>query len=148
MSGINRRIGLGCTLSVDPTGSTAYQAIGAIVDGFKGPSAKAETVDITLLSDGYKQFGKSHTDPGETTFMIAYDPDDTSSATLAGLLAPTQTPANWQITYGPGTGGAGTVTTETFKAHLTGMSREVAKDKFLTCEITLKNTGNPGYHGD
>lgn len=145
---VNRRIGLGFTLGVDPTGSTSYTTLGAIVSGFKGPNAKADVADISILADTYKQFAKSQIDPGEYTFTIAYDPDDTTTSTLITCFKSVTPPAPaWVITYPAGSTGAGTIVSEPFAAHLVGLGREVEKDKLVTCEITLKVTGTPGLHG-
>ncbi len=146
---LNRRIGLGFTLAVDTAGGTTFVTLGSIVDGWKESGSKADTADISILSDKYKQKSKGQIDPGDVTFSIAYDPDDATSTTLITAFSSTSaTPPNWQITYPSGTGGAGTTTTETFKGHLTGLGREVMKDKLVVCEVTITKTGDPGFHGD
>ena len=84
---VNKRIGLGFTLSVDPLGGTSYTTIGAIVDGFGESEAKAMMVETAILTDVFITKSKSQVDPGEVTFIIAYDPDEASSVLLNQLLA-------------------------------------------------------------
>lgn len=142
---VNKRIGYGMTLGCDPNGGTSYTTLGAIVDGLKDGDAKADTADTTLLADTYKTKSKGQVDPGEASFTIAYDPDEATSTTLATLLGTASaTPPTWIVTLPAGTLGSGSITTKTFAGHLTGMGREIMKDKMITCNITITKTGNPG----
>ncbi len=146
---LNRRIGLGFVLSADPAGGTSYTALASIVDGWDEAEAKADTADTSILADTYKTKSKSQIDPGSITLEIAYDPDDATTTTIITMFkSVSATPPNWQISYPAGTGGAGVVVAETFKAHLTGMGRTFKKDKLLIAKITLTKTGDPGFHGD
>ncbi len=142
---VNKRIGLGVTLACDPAGGSSYTTLGAIVDGLAESEAKADMADTSILADTWKTKSKSQVDPGEVTYTIAYDPDEATSTTLATLLASVSAvPPTWRVTYPSGTLGAGSVTTKTFAAHLSGMGRETKKDKMIVCAITLTKTGNPG----
>jgi hypothetical protein len=146
---LNRRIGLGFTLAVDASGGSSFTTLGSIVDGLKEEQAKAEMVDTSVLADLYKTKSKSQIDPGGFTLMIAYDPDDATTTALVAIFKNTSAvPPNWRISYPSGTQGAGIVQTETFKAHLSAMGREIVRDKMITCEITLTKTGTIGYNGE
>ncbi len=139
---LNRRTGYGHTLSVDAANGTSFTVLGAIVGGWSGPKIKKDAPDITVLSDTYKQYGVSQIDGGEVTFQIMWDPDEASSTTVNTLLAQmNQVPANWKVTYGAGPQGSGTIVTETFHAHVVGVSKEVKVGNALVSEITLKITG-------
>lgn len=143
---VNKRIGLGILLAVDTAGGTTFVNLGAIVTAPSSSEAKADTAELTLLNDIIKEKAKGQIDPGEVTFQIAYDPDEASTTLLKTMLEtiPT-TPPNWRITFPAGTLGAGTITTKTFTAHMTGMGEEFEKDKMLICPITLTKTGQTGF---
>ncbi len=143
---VNKRAGFGVTLSVDPTGGTSYTTLAAIVDGVSESDAKATTVDTTLLSETFMTNTKTQIDPGEVTFTIAYDPDETTSVLLKALhTSVNPVPPAWLITYPYGVLGSGSITTKGFFAHLTGLSREQKKDGMIVQNVTLKKTGNPGF---
>ena len=145
----NRRIGLGFTISVSPTGTAGtYTGIGSLINSPQGPGAKADTVDVSLLSDTYKQKAKGQVDSGDVTFSIMYDPDDTSTTTLTALLTQTTTIPAWKVGYPAGTNGAGTVTTETFSGPLVGFSRKASKTGKIEAEITIAVSGGAGYTGE
>jgi hypothetical protein len=142
---LNRRIGLGVTIAVDASGGTSFTTLGNVVDGAKEGGTKAQTGDVSILADTFMQFAKGQIDPGEKTFTIAYDPDDSNFTVLKTLHDQIQTtPPNWQISLPSGTLGAGSTTTKTYKGFVVGMGREIAKDKLLTLEVTVKKTGDPG----
>lgn len=143
---LSKRIGLGVTLGVDTAGGTSYTTLAAVVDGLNEGESKATMVDTTVLSDTFMTKSKSQIDPGEVTLTIAYDPDEATSVTLKTLHASTSaTPPTWLITLPSGTLGAGTITTKSFAAHLSGMGREIKRDGMIVCSITLTKTGNPGF---
>ena len=126
-----RRIGLGVTLSVNAV------VIGSIVDGFAGPDCKADEVDTTILSETFKTFAKSQIDPGQLTFVIAYDPNYTDTTSLNTLLA-SGASATWLVTYPTAT------LTETFSGYVSGLSREIKKDGLCQATLTIKISGDPG----
>jgi len=139
---INRRVGFGNTLGVDSTGGTSFVTLGAVIDGWKGPGAKKEAIDISVLSDADKQFGVGQKDWGEVTFSIMYDPDETTTTTLETLFnSVSQVAANWRVTYGTGSTGSGTIKTRTFLGHVVGLSPEVKVNEHLMCEVTVKVSG-------
>src|SRR4051812_19902213 len=117
---VSRRIGLGFALAVDSAGGSSFTDIGAIVDGLKEAEAKAETVDISILTDTHKPIAKGQSTSGDATLVVAYDPDDSTTQllkTLHDMTSATQaTPPTWRITFPAGTGGAGSITTKTFSA--------------------------------
>lgn len=142
---LNRRIGLGVTIGVDSAGGTNFTTLGSIVDGAKEGGTKADVADISILADTHKQKAKGQIDPNEVTITIAWDPDDATSTVLKSLHdSVSATPPNWQISLPSGTQGAGSTTTKTFKGFVTGMGREIMKDKLITAEVTITKTGDPG----
>lgn len=139
------RTGLGFTLGVDPTGGTSFTTIASLVAPPKRSGVKADTPDVTILSDQFKQFAKSQIDPGSLTYSIAYDPNDTVTTTLNSLLTQITPTPKWQISYPAGTGSGAM---ESFKAHLAEISQTIEVDKLVTAEITLKVSGAPGFAGE
>ena len=132
-------------LSVDPDGTSpyTYTDLGAIVAGINGPDAKGDDVDCSILADTFKVFKRAGVDPGNITFTICYDADDTGSTQVLNDLLDSVSyiPAYWKITF-PDTG-TGTKT-ENFSGFVTGLSRETQKDAMIIANITIKITGNPG----
>ncbi len=142
---LNRRIGLGVTLGVDAAGGSSYTTLGNVVDGLKEGGSKADVADISILADTFKAKAKGQIDPNEVTLTVAYDPDDSNYVILKTLHDGIQTtPPTWLISLPSGTLGAGTITTKGFAGFVTGLGREIMKDKLLTCEVTITKTGNPG----
>ena len=133
------RVGLGCTIGWDSTGGTSYVVIGSVVDGDKVES-KWKTANITLLSQKAERFSKTSYDPGQFKFTVIYDPLSTEYANLkTSFLAANSVAPNWQISFvDAGTGNGSGATTDTFAAHIIGLSRDVKKAEFLMCEITLQ----------
>jgi len=140
---LTKRIGLGITLAVDTTGGTTFVDLASIVDGFTS-DAKAKDVDTSLLTDTFDTFLKGPIDGGTVTLTIAYSPEDTNTTKILGGLfySMSQTLANWQITY-PAVG-AGTAQNETFLGYVSSMSRAVKRDGYLTSQVTIKVSGDPG----
>ena len=139
-----KRIGHGSTLGVDPAGGAAFTTLGNIVSGWSGPSADSDEIETTVLSDDFKTFAKGQRDGGEVTFQVAYDPDDTSSQTLADLYAGCDT-ATWQATFVSACA-AGSVT-ETFSGWLKGLSITVDKGSLTVADVTIRVSGDPGFTG-
>lgn len=79
MASYNKTAGYDVSLSFDPANGTNFTVLGHVVDGFKGQTAKADFADTTLLSDKYKTFLPTSVDPGELSFSIGYDPQDTGA---------------------------------------------------------------------
>jgi hypothetical protein len=102
----------------------------------------------SLLTEVFDTKSKCSIDPGELQLEIAYDPNDTNTyqllATQFGIV--NAVAPNWQITF-PSVGeGSGDVRTETFKAHVAGLGREIKKDDFCTVKVTLAITGDAGFY--
>lgn len=147
---LQRRIGLGVTLAVDIAGGANYNTLGAIVNAIKNSGTKADTADISILSDIWKQFAKGQIDPGEYDFEIAYDPGDNTVGTNTTARLQTMHAATGVNTYpfqltmpaiaSPGTNVAQTIN---FSAHLISMGATFEKDKLIVAPIKLKVSGNP-----
>ena len=133
---LEKRIGLGQTLSVDGTALSC-----AIIDGWSGPDTSADDVETTVLCDNYKTFQRGQIDPGTAQFVIAYDPNDTASQALAALYASGDV-ATWTITYSDE--GSGTAT-ESFDGYINGLSREISKGSLVQCTVSIKVSDDPGY---
>jgi hypothetical protein len=137
---LERRVGLGYTLSVDPTGGTTFAVLGSIVDAIDGPDAKKDDIDISILADIKKFFSPGQLDAGVVTFQIAYDPADTDTHTLATLLNSTSTTlANWKINH------SGTSNQETFLGYVNGFARKTGKGKLVVADVSIKVSGDTGY---
>jgi hypothetical protein len=108
-------------------------------------STKVEFGETTLLSDQFSTFLPANTDPGEPTFVLAYDPADSQYQLLTGFLA-AGTACAFQIQFL--NAGDGNTSTEQFQAYVGGLGREFEKKSLLQCPITLRGTGDPGYAGD
>ena len=145
---IEKRVGMGCTISWDSAGGTSYTVIGSVVDGDKN-EAKAKTAKTALLSEFWDTFAKVSADPGEFKFTIVYDPGASEYHSLATSLAQIDATApTWQLSFpdnGLGFGSGSGAVVETFAGLVIGLSREIKKDDFLVAEVTIKLTGNPGF---
>ncbi len=150
---LQRRMGLGVTLGVDIAQSTNYTALGNIVNAIKNNGTKADTADLSILSDTYKQFGKGQIDPGEWDFEIATDPLDNSAAsantfarilTMHAATGVNTYPFSLQLPSIPSPGSA-TVAYCNFAAHVIGVGMSVEKDKLIVTPVKLKVSGNPGF---
>lgn len=139
---LTKRIVYGSTLAVDTSGGSSYTTLGNIVDGWDGPSAERSVIDTSVLADEYITKAPGQIDPGEVTFVIAYDPADANTNELeidGGVYS-------WQANYKDSTSAA--TETETFDGFVS--SKGVAatgKDGLVTCSITITITGNPGLTG-
>ncbi len=145
---LQRRIGLGVTLSADDASAGNYVALGSIVDGFKHGGAKAKVVDASIITDTYERVGKGQVNPGEITLMIAYDPtaSTTTSARLKAMLAITgfDTGTNFKIVY-PACGTENAAINKTFLGYVTQLGVEVDRGKMITMPVTIAVDGDPGF---
>lgn len=140
---MDKRIGYGCTLGVDPAGGVTFTTIAAIIDGWSGPDTSADDVETTVLGDKYKTFARAQIDPGTVQFEIAYDPANATNQTLVDLYDSGDV-ASWQITFNDvGNGSA----TETFNGYVNSFSREMTKGSLVKATISIKVSGDPGYTG-
>ena len=146
---LQRRIGLGITLGVDPAGGTNFSVLGAVVNTIVFSGAKKTIVDISLLSDLFMPKGASQIDPGKVAFEIAYDKNDAGNT---GLLQTTWdgagstgvTPATWQLTV-PAAGAENTGWVSNFAGWCSGMGVAVDKGKMLVATVEVDISGNPGF---
>jgi len=138
-----KRIGYGCTLGCDPTGGTSYAVLGAIVDGWKGPEAKADEADTSILVDKWKNSQPAQVDPGSMTFQIAYSPEDTGTTTVLTGLLTSGVVAGWEVTL-PAVS-PGTAQTKTFSGYVSGFSPDVKKANLVVADVTVRVSGNPGF---
>jgi hypothetical protein len=90
-------------------------------------------------SSNYRTFVAGLLDPGEVTFSLVYDPTAASHTRLARYMGNRYT-ATWKVME---TSSGGTLTT--FTGHVKGMSREIPMDDVVTCDVTIKVSGKPGY---
>lgn len=134
---LNKKIGYGWVLSIDPAGGTSYTALANVVDGWSGPKTKARTPDTSVLADFWDTFMKEGCDPGEITFDVALDPEDTNYILLNTALANTSAPAAFQIDPPAATA------MNVFQGWITSLSPEVRKGALAKAEVTIKVTGNP-----
>ena len=140
----DRRIGFGVTLEIQPDGSTVYTSL-EIVDTIDGPETAADEIETTLRGDTFKKYEKGQVDPGQVTFDIAYDPDDTSTTVLTNLLTASGCAlATFRLTY-PITCNTTTTTQETFTGFVAGLGRSVPKDGLITMPVTIRVDGDPGF---
>jgi hypothetical protein len=78
-------------------------------------------------------------DPGEVTASLVYDPTDASHTRLARYMKNRIT-ANFKICE-VSTGGS----VSSFTGYIKAMSREIPMDDVITCDVTFKVSGLPGY---
>jgi len=111
------------------------------VRSISGPGVSGSDVDTTTLdsSSNYRTFVGGLLDPGELTFSLVYDSTAATHALIAHLMGERHTAA-WKVCIGST---AGTATS--FTGHIKGMSREIPLDDLITCDVTVKVTGLPGY---
>ena len=132
-----KRIGYGVTL--ETTTSTGTLSI-AYCRNIDGPSADINDVDTTTLDStgGFRTFIAGLIDGGEVTTELMYDPTVESHKTL-GTRFKARTLHTWTIT--DPTTAAGSA----FSGYIKSMSRAIPLDDVVTCSVTFKVSGNPGY---
>lgn len=145
---LQKRIGLGFTLGMDPTGGSTFVVLGAIVDGLDEDGGSMDIADMSILSDTYKTKAGGQIDPGKATFQIAYD--GSANNTTAGRLAAARaitgvvSPA-FQRTY-PAANGQNSFT-ENFSGWVTKLGKAIKKDKMIVQAVEIDISGNPGTAG-
>lgn len=134
-----KTIGYGSVLAVTTTSASDLN-IGQIRN-ISGPGVSANDVDTTCLdsSTNYRTFACGLLDPGEVSFGVVYD---STSATMAYIThcMNDRLSKTFKIYHGSTAGDE-----DTFTAYVKGMSREIPLDDVITCDITLKVSGAPGY---
>jgi hypothetical protein len=140
---VEKRVGLGITIGVDFSGGTSYATVVSLVDAGK-VEAKADTVKTSLLSDVIHTWSKTGVDGGDLVITIAYDPLFSEYTNFQNALTlMNSAPPGFQISLpDAGTGNGSGAATEAFKAHVTGVGKELKREGFLTCDVTLKSYGN------
>ena len=149
---LQRRIGLGITLAVDLAGGTNYNTLGAIVNAVKHGGTKKDVVDISILSDFWKQYAVGQCDPGEIDFEIAFDPGDNTALSNTNARLTTMHATSgvnafpFQLSI-PAVASPGTNTAQliNFSAHVTSVGMAIEKEKMLIAPVKLKLSGNPGF---
>lgn len=136
-----KRIGLGCSLAILNTTSTAYTTLAGLMS-IAGPSASGDDVDTTTLDNStgtthWKTFQRGQVDPGETQLTLSYSSTETANKMLGGALK-MGTVRTWKVTMGS--------TYETFTGYIKSMGREIGgAANMITRSVTMKITGNPGF---
>lgn len=119
--------------------ATSTGEIGQLT-AISGPGVDFGDVDTTTMdsSSNYRTFVPGLGDPGEVTLSMVYDPALASHKILAEA-AVNRTTKVFTVYHGSSTGD-----TDTFSAHVKGISREIPMDGLITSDVTLKLTGLPG----
>ena len=136
---MSKLFGYGSVLQVTTT--TGDLAIGQVTN-ISGPGTDAADVDTTTMdsSSNFRTFVPGLIDPGELTFSLAYDPALTSHKRLAYYHGQRQTKA-FKLYHGTTAAGD----EDAFSGHVKSLGREIPMDNLITCDVTLKITGKPGY---
>lgn len=136
-----KNVGYGSVLIVCSTSDGTTENNIASVRSISGPGVSANDIDTTTLdsSSNYRTFAAGLLDPGELTFSLVYDPTAATHKRLARYMK-NRISANWKVCE---TSTAGTV--QSFSGYVKGMSREIPMDDVITCDVTVKVSGIPGY---
>lgn len=135
---LNKKIGYGFVISIDPAGGTAWDALGNVVDGYSGPNSQARAVDTSVLSDFWDTFAKEGANPGQVTFDVAYDCDDADYDALCDALESASAIA---VKIDP----PASTNDQIFNALVIGVGPEVRKGALAKAAITLQVTGDPDH---
>ena len=82
-------------------------------------------------------------DPGTVTFPVIYDPADSMHKRLAFYHGTTDTSLQnriYKVYHASSTGDS-----DSFTAYVKNLGREIPMDDVISCDITLKVSGIPGY---
>lgn len=136
---MTKRVGYGSVLIVATT--TGGEVNVAQIRNISGPGVSGNDIDTTTMdsSSNYRTFTAGLLDPGEISFTLVYDPTAASHTRLARYMG-SKYLATWKVAE---TSSAGTLTT--FSGYVKGMSREIPMDDVITCDLTVKLSGKPGY---
>lgn len=134
-----KTIGYGSIITVATSTSGTLEL--AQLRGISGPGVSGNDVDTTTLdsSSNYRTFVGGLLDPGEVTFQLIYDSTSITHARLAYYMG-----QKLQKTYTVYHGSSGG-DSDAFLAHVKGMSREIPLDDVISCDVTMKVSGKPGY---
>ena len=127
---IEKYVGATAVLSVDPAGGASFsQVLGVIVN--KLPAQRKENVDVTAIDDTTGDSRQGIEEPGEFSFDIFWDPDDTVHGSLQTLYGSGDSAA-WKLVL---TDGSSTLTI-TWSGHLVELDRQpVNKSSGLVARI-------------
>jgi hypothetical protein len=136
-----KTIGYGSVLLVCSTSNGTTENKIAAVRSISGPGVSGNDVDTTTLdsSSNFRTFTPGLLDPGELTISMIYDPTDVGHKRLTRYMG-SRINANFKVCE---TSTAGTV--QSFSGYVKGMSREIPMDDVITCDVTIKVSGLPGY---
>lgn len=115
----------------------------AEVKGITGPSMTSGVVDVTSFSspNNYREFLATLKDPGQLTFVINFNPSNTTHDTLKDDFDD-QLTHNYRIEFPDGVAFA-IDTTCTLPCILTGYEISAQLEAAVEANITLKVTGEP-----
>lgn len=134
-----KTVGYGSIITVATSTSGTLEL--AQLRNISGPGVSGNDVDTTTLdsSSNYRTFVGGLLDPGEVTFQMIYDSTSITHARLAYYMR-TRLTKTYTIYHGSSAGD-----TDAFVAFVKGMAREIPLDDVITCDVTMKVTGIPGY---
>lgn len=133
-----KAIGFGSVLAVTTTtGETNI----AQVRNISGPDVDFDDVDTTCMdsSSNYRTFIPGLGNPGQVTFDLAYSSTVLTHKRLAFYMGQRSSKT---FTFYPNSSGGDA---DAFSAYVKSMGREVPLDDLITCSVTLKLSGKPGY---
>ena len=134
-----KSIGYGSVLMVNST--TGGEVNVAQVRSISGPGVSFNDVDTTCLdsSSNYRTFVAGLGDPGELSFSLVYDSTATSMSLLTRHMK-NRTSTTFKVAEGSS---GGTLTS--FSGYVKAMGREIPMDDVISCDVTVKVSGLPGY---
>lgn len=136
---MSQALGMGTTLEFSEDSGSNWTSVGQIVDTIDN-EVSVEEGETTLLGDTYKSYLPADIDPGELSFSIALDNDDSTNQNLVDLLEE-RTVVSWRVTYPNST------TADVFNGFVKSLSRTVAKRSMLVRNVGIRLTGDPGLTG-
>lgn len=106
-----------------------------------GPNTAADDIDETTLDSTSicRDFQQGLVNSGEVALALVYDPTMVSHKVLAAMHM-TRAKRNFIVYHGSSTGDQ-----DPFLAYVKSIGREIPLDQLITCDVTLKVSGHPGY---
>ena len=134
-----KTIGYGSVMAIATT--TGGEVNIAQVRNISGPGVSANDVDTTCLdsSSNYRTFTCGLLDPGEVTFGLAYDSTSATHTRLARYMGARLSTTFWVFE------GSTAGSKSEFAGYVKGLGREIPLDDLITCDVTVKVSGTPGY---
>jgi len=116
----------------------------AEVRSISGPTLTSDILDVTSHESqgGIREFKAGLIDPGELTFMIAFQPGEPTHDAKAGLQSDllNRTVRNFELVFPPPIG-----FTWGFQGIVTGLPVNFPIDEVITADVTVKVTGLPDF---